>query len=431
MVCLALFFAGAMAVTALAMLATPANADSIIPSTSTFRIVYVPATMAPPSDAYPPVYEKDTDGSYFLLGEGDGVRNYATVGASQNTLSITLVAMNAWQVNNTYLNITNYDQTIFDFADADSSNLEVMGAGSPVNFMTGTTPWGNGTASHSFTWTFDVLKTAGLGADTSTELTLRAQYATDTNTAPTTVSDIHVRIYISSIFDDPASITHENPPNVNETVAGTEDVAFEAGDAFAEGNITFHNFDNAVDGNILNLDAVLTVPTTTPVNQIACFGGNAEAKNNSGIPNGGTSGLKWRFNIAQGTLPGIYPGSVAITYTRGGMTINEGSRVTNWTVDYNFRDTNSGSGDGWSRNQCWASSVTIVDNGEQQGARSADSGATRAETNYKVSVTIENGGGATGGSNGRQQYKYALPLAFVGIVGICLQMVYWGRRSKK
>ncbi|MBI5001575.1 MAG: hypothetical protein HZB92_08665, partial [Euryarchaeota archaeon] len=79
----ALLLVGAMIATALAMVSTPAKADSVIPNTGRFRIVYVPATMAPPSDAYPPIYEKDSaDSTYFLLGEGDSFRNYATVAAT-------------------------------------------------------------------------------------------------------------------------------------------------------------------------------------------------------------------------------------------------------------------------------------------------------------------------------------------------------------
>ncbi|MBI5001091.1 MAG: hypothetical protein HZB92_06140, partial [Euryarchaeota archaeon] len=90
------------------------------------------------------------------------------------------------------------------------------------------------------------------------------------------------------------------------------------------------------------------------------------------------------------------------TYTRGGLAINEGARITNWTIDYNFKDGHPGSGHAWSKDQCYASSVTIVDTGEA-AARGPYAGQTDLPTaeytqsvfgdkKIKVNITIVNNG---------------------------------------
>jgi hypothetical protein len=342
-----------------AFLSAPVSAHTPIGSVPyRFQVDYDTAAMSAEM-----VYDRDgADESYFLLGEqSDATQNRV---ATANTLTVNITCLNNWftwydagpavniYIIDLHLNITN-DVTGFDFQD---SNTNIL---APQIQPTTGSPWPAPTnASHSFTWTFDILTTAGLGPSVLIPMTMWW----NVNNTPQSLT-FNVQIYISSIFDNPGTEGHELLPDVQDATGGGDDVRFEAGDVFEAGTITLHNYD---DNGITDLECWLTAPSNS---------GITLRFNRAWLPNGIANGVNgvcnYRVDVASRTLPGIYHGTAAINYTRQDNNVRITEPVTasiEFEVDYNFRDTDplpTFHPDGVtetneSNEQCYASAVAII-----------------------------------------------------------------------
>jgi len=343
-----------------AFLSAPVSAHTIIPNTNNrFRVNYNAATMNAEM-----VYDVDpNDGSYYLLGEqSDAVTDRI---ATANTLTVTLECLNNWiiwfddgtsqsrWISDVHVNITNDVTGVFDFQDSNtlSSAPDIQpttgGAWSPA-----VGPAGNTT--HPYTWTFDVLTTSGLGP--SVDVPMRIWYNMNGTAQSQTFA---IKIYISSIFDNPATEGHEILPDVQDATYNGDDVRFEAGDVFEAATINITNY--AWQGKSINdLECYLTPPAGSGITlrfNRAWVPGTTNAN--------ATATLYYRVDVASRTLPGIYHGTAAINYTRmdNNLRITEPANAPiEFEVDYNFRDTNPiPVGNNESNEQCFASGVVIID----------------------------------------------------------------------
>jgi cbb3-type cytochrome oxidase subunit 3 len=306
------------------------------------------------------VYEVDPiDNDYYLLGEGDGVRDYQ---AFDNTVRVGVQLTNNWPpVTQATLNITSYQATVFDFNDPDhETHSPVQGGAFAVIPAVNTTGFAN------FTFMFDVLRTSVLGSDANTQVSMRLWFSGGGSGSSGENIDFNINIYLSSLFDDPATEAHEHIPDIldNNAAAG-EDVLFEAGDMFEPALIRLTNYGQSdID------DLVCTV--TPPANS-----GITLRENRAWLPNGinpaGTGDATFRVDVASRTLPGVYHGTAAITYTRddSGLAITEpATQVVDFRVNYNFYSTNPyPAADTESMDQCYASSVRMIEEVEGNTTR--------------------------------------------------------------
>ena len=351
----ALLLVGMMIMSGLvAFLSAPVvSADTIVGS-SRFDVVFDDTFM---TDEL--IYDVDNaDMSYFFLGEGDGVQDDQ---ATANTLGIQIQCVNDWyatgdtNATNVNVNITNYNSNVFDFEDPDPSTSDINGGVWPAPGIATFAGDLAGVTTMTFTWTFDVLKTAGLGAASDTSIDLRIWY----RVAPAgRTSTFDVQIYLSSIFDDPTTPGHEHLPDMLDANTGAgEDVLFEAGDTFEPARLELWNYDST---DIDDLECIVTPPTA---NGITLRNNRAWLPN--GINPGQSDNATYRVDVASRTLPGVYPGTAAITYTRDDSDLRIVEPVTNvvdFRVNYNFYNANPYPVfDTESREQCYASAVTLLE----------------------------------------------------------------------
>lgn len=317
----ALLLVGVMIVSSLvALISAPvATADSFIPGTSDrFEVDFIDTWM---EDEL--IFDVDpNDNSYYLLGEGDGVADNT---ANTNFLDVNIDCENAWQITNVLVNITGYDDTVFDFNDLDDTEPD---------WPSDTGWWNTGGVNGStqnFGFWFDVLKTSGLGAATDTTIDMRIVYY---ESGTKRSEDFTIQIYLSSIFDNPATQEHEMLPNMLDASGGGDDARFEAGDSFEPATLNLHNYDND--------DITDVTCTVTPPSPIT-FSNNVDyCTIPAGITAGGNVNANYRVNVPAGTAPDIYMGTASITYTRddgdGELTVTETGRELDFEVDFNFRD---------------------------------------------------------------------------------------------
>jgi len=395
----ALLIVGVMMISTLvALISAPVVVADTTAGSSRFDIVFDDTFM---EDEV--IYDVDNaDNSYFLLGEGDGVQDDQ---ATANTLGIQIQCTNDWfetgSSNATVVNvnITSYNKAVFDFTDADTSTTDIP-----------STPWNPGSATFlgdptgistsTFTWTFDVLKTTGLGAGADTAVSLRIWY--NVGSGQTAVFD--VQIYLSSIFDDPTTNDHEVLPYLRdvETSPGPDDSRFEAGDVFEDTALEIWNYD---DEEITDVQVTLTEPTLDPngdaTDDVSLFDGRNLCIL-ANIPAMDSDNASYRTNVDARALPGWYDGSADLTYTRSDsdLTVTEAGHVVTWEVDFSFADNDpEGDENPYSEFQLRATSVTIVDE-DMMATRQVDVVApagdivqsTYTDQKILVNVTIENNG---------------------------------------
>ncbi len=295
--------------------------EPITASSGRFDVDYDAADMF--QELYYDIDSSDT--SYYLLGEGDGT-------AMTNDLTIDLNIMNNWNLNDIWVNITGWTPTdSLDFNDNDPAET---GFPSNEGIYNGPFP-ANGTGSRSFSWDFDILQTTGIGVDNAPRVNMRVYWMDGTTKAS---ADFSVYIYLSSMFDDPATEAHDILPDMLDASGGGDDAMFEAGDNFEAATLNFNNFDT--NSGITDLTATVTPPApltfSNDINYCVIPGG---------IGAGANMDANYRVNVPPGTTPDIYTGTVSIEYTRAdsGLVVTESGLDVDFLVDFNFRDEDSAS----------------------------------------------------------------------------------------
>ncbi|MBA3046394.1 MAG: hypothetical protein KKH41_09440 [Candidatus Thermoplasmatota archaeon] len=321
------------------------------------------------------IYNYDvTGGNPYLLGNTNDEIQLGIVNRDI-TVPIYEVEVTLTSPDSALLNIVGYDHTgvAWGTTNVDDDFGTTINVDGTLNDIAA-----SGTRNARFR--FDIAPGVALGLH---QISIKIDYEKPDATTLTITQTAF--IYISSIFDDTTTQDiHEGLLNGGaldneawlwETAVSGEDQYFEAGDQFVEANLYLRNYATA----ITNLVGTLTLPTTTPANQITAVQGKTVASN-AGIAAVTTDAdaLRWRLNIASNTKPDVYDGSVAITYTRNGQDINEGSHPIGFPIDFNFADADCGPIIGgvhqkYSEEQIRATQVVITDFG--------DGGETRDVTN--------------------------------------------------
>jgi hypothetical protein len=348
---------------------------------------------------------------YYKLGMGDGIQDWA---ATKNTLTVAINCYNDWAVSHAVnasmvtAYVTGFTATALDF------NAPSVASRSPINIAGATvaTPWAPGasadpgiagTTTAGFSWTFDILKAAGLGAAGDTTVNLRVQYRLidAVHTAASWYNaTFSVQIYLSSIFANHAGginrvHTLSDAAMENVIVAGVEaNDNFEAGDMFADTAFNLHNYDSAV--NIGNIYAKVTPTGTTSGITLS------NNKDTCWLPGtiafGGGDVAHYRTDVAVHRIPGRVPGTAAINYTRTdspNLRITESNLAINWPVGFNFANKDPGNGFNYSANQCHVTDVTLVTEGNATRAMYPDVNITQptfTDEVRKFNVTITNDG---------------------------------------
>jgi hypothetical protein len=416
----ALAAALAMVFTALAVMSAPGvRADTTVANTNDrFRVTFVDAYMLSET-----VYDEDpVSGDHYLLGSGDGVRDWTS---TANTLRINLTLVNTWpMVTTCALNITAYDAAVFDFDDPDhAANSEVNGgtwtAGIPAVNTTGWNAWD---------FSFDVLKTSGLGSASNTELTVKLWYSGGGSGTGGNNVNFNARIYLSSIFDDEATDGHAlADPVLDDVSPGEDDPFFEAGDTFQDTDLALHNYDGTAIDNIY--------ATVDPVDDdIITLAGDKDTCWIPGTIAGGANQVaKYRTDVASGAPPGMYPGSLTINYTRADshLRVTESGLVINWPVNFNFRNTDPMPVDEYySYEQVTATEVVV------EGGGAANNTTKVSDTPLEDSEngTAEGGAGdmaeGDGATAAKASWNVLVVAGAVAVLVVLTLAVLYIRRSK-
>lgn len=287
------------------------------------------------------------DATFFCLGEGDGLNNDA---ATTCTVVMTVNIMDN-DVDDLMLNISQYPDSAFDFNDPDTTTDQIEGVrGGPANPNAG--------QANTFTYVFDVLATSTLGAPTARDLTIRYWYWDETSLQERSDTLSGVKLYISSIFDNPANDPDEQLPNARDV--SEVDTFFEAGDDFEATQVMLQNYEPAAGSDITDI----TCTVTEPGNGVTLAGGQNVCSIPGGITATNNDNLLYRTDVAVGTAPGVYSGSADVTYTRvdSGLPVTEAGLGVDWEVDFSFADDDPYmDGNAYSEFQCRATDVTITD----------------------------------------------------------------------
>ncbi len=325
----ALLFVGMMTISGLVAISAPVVADTEIVD-NVFEVVFDDNTMLGEMLYY--IDESDT--SFFLLGEGDGVSD-DTAAENRLTIEIQCLDIDTGNVDDVLVNVTDFDSNVFDFQDDNTATAAPDYEGTPVSGA----PWDPASDgdTEDYTWEFDILETDLLGTSADTTIECSITWLDSGAAPPEYVSevDFNVEIYISSIFDNPTNEPDEQLPNMQDE---TEDPEFEAGDMFEEAEMDLRNYD---DDAIDDLTCVVTLPGTPPGTDGITFSGDRDTCwIPDGIPATTTDQTLYRVDVAAGTAPGVYPGSADITYTRidSGLFITESNLGVDFEVDFSFDD---------------------------------------------------------------------------------------------
>jgi len=297
------------------------------------------------------VWHADPTGANpYNLGEGDGA-NDNTNTVDSCTIRIVVENTDVDPAGDFYLNITDYDQNVFDFADTVPATAGVQVSYGPVIIAS--------SATENCEFTFDVIATnIPLGTSTNTLIEISWDYVDNPGVDDTDIiGNEDGWIYLSSIFDDPAS----DPDEVLEDMQDeNDDPEFEAGDMFEESEMDLHNYDDD------DIDA-LSCTVTEPGDGVTLSGGQGTCEIPGGIAAGATESTLYRTNVADQTPPGQYWGSADISYTRddSGLVVTENDLAVLWEVDFSFADDDSVvAGQPYSDSQATATDVEITDDGE-------------------------------------------------------------------
>ncbi|MCK5038158.1 MAG: hypothetical protein KAS16_03570 [Thermoplasmata archaeon] len=295
-----------------------------------FEVVYDPDFMLDEGVYYADVAAT----SLFLLGEGDGVSDDT---ATANVLRIEIQCLDVDfdgtvgdDVLDVRVNITDFNAGVFDFQDDVTTTNAPHYEGTPT-----AAPWSPNADGQTmvYTWEFDVLETAELGltADTVVDCTITYENA-NTNVFINEV-DFSVEIYLSSIFDDPATENVDNLPNMVDATGAGDDARFEAGDNFEAATLNLNNFDTT---GVTDMTCTVVAPEP-----LTFANGIDYCIIPLGIGAGANVDANYRVNVPAGTTPDIYTGSAVITYARADsdLVITESGWDVDFEVDFNFRDT--------------------------------------------------------------------------------------------
>ncbi len=331
-----------MIMSGLVAFSAPVIADTQVVNNS-LEVVFNPAFMVDEL-----VWSKDpTVNNPYNLGEGDGIDDDATT-ADSCTLRITIRNIDADAAQDFYLNITQYQASVFDFRDTVAATAGVQVSVGPVAIASG--------ATANFNFNFDILATnIPLGTSSNTQITFAWDYI-DAGGPTDVTGNRNGHIYIASIFDNPAEDLDEQLPNMEDE---NDDAEFEAGDLFEEAEMDLHNYELGTD-NIDDLTCVVTVPASSG---ITFSGGRDTCMIPAGINVGTTASTLYRVDVAAGTPPGVYTGSADITYTRAdsGLTVTENDLAVDFEVDFSFDDDDPvPEGELYSQYQCYATGVTVL-----------------------------------------------------------------------
>jgi hypothetical protein len=403
-----------------AFLSAPVVSADTILRADWIDLDYDPATMLGEA-----IYNVDAiDATFFCLGEGDGINDDT---ASTCTIQMQ-VNIRDDDVDGLLLNISQYSEAAFDFNDLDTSTDQIEGNYVGGNIHPATNPMDGDWMIYQFQ--FDVLATSTLGTPGSRDLTIRYWYWDENALQERSDTLSGVKIYIASIFDNPANDPDGQLANAMD---GNEDGPFEAGDMFEATTITLTNYEPLGGSDITDLEATVTEPG----NGVTLSGG----RNVCSIPNGiasavnvppitqQTANLLFRTDVAVGTPPGVYSATADIVYTRADsdLTVTEDNLGVDWQVDFSFADDDPfEAGKPYSEYQCVATEVTITD------ADVGDENVTRSDESLDISPTqTEEESADTGAStlalpndeSNESQHNMVWFLAPVGIAVVLLVIV--------
>ncbi len=317
------------------------------------------------------IYDVDpADTSSYQLGEADDQEQDWVAGANTVDISILDRTNATTFLGDVTLEITDFDENVFDFNDPDGAYPIAPNAVWDANATVGSTG--------VFTFTFDILETASIGHDNEKRINLRISNVTDPN-----IGTFYIWIHIGSMFDD--SVDSMTNTNVLDANADDGNPRFEAGDEFTPATLTFTNNDlETID----NLECILTPPEDSG---ITIRNIDNRAYYDDDIAPAGDAILNYNIDIAEGTPAGIYACDMDITYQRfdSGFTIVEPTTLTvDLVVDFSFAGTDSApAADTESPFQCYASAVTIVEIADEPVVD--DNTSTRQEFPPYSAATIE------------------------------------------
>lgn len=268
-------------------------------------------------------YKGQYEWLFYHLGEGDGIDDDMTTGDSCR-LRIEIMNIGMDTMGDFYLNITNYDQLVFDFEDTDFFEPGCQTSSGPFTLM----PF----MTMNFDFWFDILAVdLPLGTSSYTEFTATFDYIEDPGGYNMNrMGNFDGWIYLSSVFDDP----YDEPDRALEGVwDDNEDIEFEAGDEFEDSEVWIDNY-----GEVDLEDLVCTL--TEPGNGVTLSYGINTASLPYPIGPGMSEQLLFRTDVAPHTPPGTYPGLATMEYTRedSGLRVTESDLGADWLVDFNFAD---------------------------------------------------------------------------------------------
>ncbi len=349
----ALLLVGMMVMTGLVAFSAPVLADQEIKE-DWLELVFNDATQVDgePSPYTDRVFDRQNTWNEYRPGEGDGVRDWMTVGASENDLNVQI---NVLDVNCQflYINITGAENPEWwDFDDfGDTTTPDAF----PVAGYYNAAP---GVGTITAQWTFDILVTDFIGYSDETEIT--CSYSYWDNTAPALrTGSFEIYIYLSTLYDNSGSTEAHvaTLPDLMETQPGDADTFFEAGDSFVATTLTLPNhLGESVSDMWLNITPPAASGITLAAGGTAWFPGTLNGGGNTQVFN-------YRTNVAAGTAPGVYEGTAVLEYTtEEGLRITEPAAPVSWNVDFSFKDQDPGDPTlAWSEFQCLATNVTVTE----------------------------------------------------------------------
>ncbi len=391
----ALLLVGMMIMTGLVAFSAPVLADQDIRQ-DWLELVFdddtqIDGLASPYTDV---VFDREHQWNEYRPGEGDGVKDWDTVGASNNRLNIDIRVLDS-DADDLCINITGAEEdSWWDFDDSgDTTSPNAFPVASNNNNLNGVA--GN---TYTFSFLFDILVTDYVGYSDDTKITLSYSYR-DAGSGPPMerrTGSFDIYIHLSTLYDD-SDFDEDHVsafPDLMENQPNDADTFFEAGDDFVATTLTLPNH---LGESVSDLWVNITPPASSGITLAA--GGTAWFP---GTLNGGGSMqvFNYRSNVAAGTAPGIYDGTAVLQYTTGeGLRITEPAATVSWNVDFSFRDTDPGDPNlAWTEFQCLATNVTVTEMDSRQVDYVASYGipsveqSTYTDRMIQLNVTIQNNG---------------------------------------
>jgi hypothetical protein len=324
------------------------------------------------------VFDRQNQWNEYRPGEGDGAKDWDTMGATENDLNVDIRILDS-DCDDLYINITGVEED--SWWDFDDTGDTITPDAFPVASSIAGNNYAAGTVATA-TWNFDILVTDYIGHGDETEITCSYSYW-DNNAAERRTGSFDIYIHLSTLYDNSAfNEDHVTTlPDLAENTLNDDGAFFEAGDVFADTQLTLPNhLGEAVSDIWINITPPAASGITVDAGGTAWFPGS--------LAGGGTTQVfNYRTNVDLGTLPGRYTGTASIEYSTGaGLRITEPDAPIDWLVDFSFRDDDpKPENQKYSFDQMQVTAATLIDDG---------SGTRLSEHSYE-SYTVVNEGSNT------------------------------------